>query len=365
VAAFQELERAFVEFAKGGVTRVVVFVDDLDRCLPVHALEVLESMKLFFDLPGFIFVVGLDEDVIERAIRVKFAESDEANVHSRSPQASLGREYVKKIFQVPYSLPPMIPQQLEELLESMYEGAYLGSDQLEDLRNRVGRYLQYVVIERRVNPREVKRFINAYTLQMLIRPDLDPDTVLALQVLAFRYEWVSLYKRIFLNSEAFVLALRAYRDDLAAGGLLSQFLIDQEDVPESIRVFFLSAEAEPLVSHRSLDVYLSSLTSTQAPSLEGETIDEFLGYLGATFDVSIHGGLTVEPEFYSRMLREMIFRIMVLRHNASMMDGAYLTRISTYLLEAQESMMAGDDDHFRHTADVVRNLALEFRRARS
>ena len=38
--------------------RFVVFIDDLDRCLPDKALQVLESMKLFFDLDGFVFVVG-------------------------------------------------------------------------------------------------------------------------------------------------------------------------------------------------------------------------------------------------------------------------------------------------------------------
>jgi predicted KAP-like P-loop ATPase len=68
VAAFDELSHAFAQFAAGGVTRVVVFVDDLDRCLPANALDVLESIKLFFDLSGFVFVVGLDEDVVERAV---------------------------------------------------------------------------------------------------------------------------------------------------------------------------------------------------------------------------------------------------------------------------------------------------------
>jgi predicted KAP-like P-loop ATPase len=41
------------------VAKIVIFVDDLDRCLPDNALDVIESMKLFFDLPGFVFVVGL------------------------------------------------------------------------------------------------------------------------------------------------------------------------------------------------------------------------------------------------------------------------------------------------------------------
>src|SRR5206468_10942273 len=60
-ASFRALQAAFEEFAGPDTDRrIVVFVDDLDRCLPESALQVLESMKLFFDLDGFVFVVGLD-----------------------------------------------------------------------------------------------------------------------------------------------------------------------------------------------------------------------------------------------------------------------------------------------------------------
>jgi len=60
-AAFKALGDSFKEFlGSGQPDRIVVFVDDLDRCLPQGALDVLEAMKLFFDLEGFVFVVGLD-----------------------------------------------------------------------------------------------------------------------------------------------------------------------------------------------------------------------------------------------------------------------------------------------------------------
>jgi KAP family P-loop domain len=273
VAAFQELERAFGDLSAGGVTRVVVFVDDLDRCLPGNALDVLESMKLFFDLPGFVFVVGLDEDVVERAIRAKFASLDDqaetGNVSPSEPGSMLtsqrlGREYVKKIFQLPYSLPAMKPQQLNQLLESMYSEVTFDDAQLDDLRSRVRPYLQYVAIEGRVNPREVKRFINAYTLQTLIRPELDPDTVLALQTVAFRYDWESLYDGILADSALFVDALRRYRRGEEAGdspfGDLSPRL---EVLPPNLASYLRSRHAEPLMRHQTLDVYLSSLQSTR------------------------------------------------------------------------------------------------------
>ena len=112
-----------------------------------------------------------------RAIRAKFAAQDEqagspdaASAPSATAGRRLGREYVKKIFQLSYSLPAMLPGQLDELLHSMYREASLGPAQLADLERLVRPYLSYVAVDRRVNPREVKRFVNAYTLQALVRP---------------------------------------------------------------------------------------------------------------------------------------------------------------------------------------------------
>ena len=219
VAAFQELQESFTHLAEAGINGIVVFVDDLDRCLPGNALDVLESMKLFFDLAGFIFVVGLDEDVIDRAVLAKFAietsshlaEGEQASAAMTSLTERLGREYAKKIFQVPYSLPAMLPQQLTELLESMYKEAGIEGEQLADLHDTVRPYVNLIAVERRVNPREVKRFINSYTLQTLIRSDLNPDVILSLQTLAFRRDWEDAYDAINADSELFIGALRSYR----------------------------------------------------------------------------------------------------------------------------------------------------------
>jgi predicted KAP-like P-loop ATPase len=39
--------------------RLVVFIDDLDRCLPEKTIEILEVIKLFLDVPKCIFVIGV------------------------------------------------------------------------------------------------------------------------------------------------------------------------------------------------------------------------------------------------------------------------------------------------------------------
>lgn len=272
VAAFQELSEAFSDFSKDGATKVVVFVDDLDRCLPSNALEVLESMKLFFDLPGFIFVVGLDENVIQKAVHTRFKDSPPPGPSSTTGgtgsaaafDGKLARDYVEKIFQVPYRLPPILAAQLDGLLKSMFKEADLSPQQLKDFEDKAAHHLQYVAIERRINPREVKRFLNTYTLQMLVRPDLDRNTVLTLQTLLFRHEWRSLYDAILTDSILFIDALNRYRqgDDLAFEDVAPNL----RSLPKDLGDYLRSDLVRPLSDRNSLDSlepYLSSLESTQ------------------------------------------------------------------------------------------------------
>jgi KAP family P-loop domain len=241
-AAFEELAQAVKEFSSD--IRVVVFVDDLDRCLSGKALEVLESMKLFFDIPGFIFVAGLDEDVVQEAIGARLFESDRAvsepstastgsSGAAPGPSAGrdrsngaatrqLGRDYLEKIFQVPYYLPRTTINGLGELLTSMYQRDFPGarSDEpclkyLELLKS----YLQYISVNGRINPRAVKRYLNACTLKMLTYDELEPSTtsqdcsariILALEVLNFRYEWRPVHEEILVEWMYFKVALNRF-----------------------------------------------------------------------------------------------------------------------------------------------------------
>jgi hypothetical protein len=264
VAAFEELHDSFAELASTGISRTVVFVDDLDRCLPAQALAALESMKMFFDLPGFIFVVGLDEDVIDRALKAKFFSLGGAVPPAASGIAGdlggqLGRDYAKRIFQVPYSMPVIHAQNLDSLLNSIYDEAELEEAQKADLQERVRPYLDLIIVHRKVNPKEVKRFINGYVLQTLIHPDLDPDIVLALQVIAFRDDWEVAYNAINGHPEIFLEALSRFRSgDRAA---LEDVLPDLQLIPADLSIYLNSDLAIPLTRVSSLDSYLSCMRS--------------------------------------------------------------------------------------------------------
>jgi hypothetical protein len=217
-------------------------------------------MKLFFDTKGFIFIVGLDERVVQSAVRTKFArQPDEEPDTDRQVE----REYLNKIFQLPYTLPKIPPAGLDELLAWLDKHGALGNEQRSDLNDRVKNYLNYVAKEGRINPREVKRYINAYTLQRMIYPDLEADTALALQTMGFRGDWERFYEDIVAaEPDVFVEILRSFR-----GGEDSAF----EDVWPEVGVlsmelsdFLRSTLTEKLAGENDLERYVSSLETTRS-----------------------------------------------------------------------------------------------------
>ena len=128
--------------------RFVFLVDDLDRCLPENTLKMLESMKLFLDVAGCSFVLAVDDDVVERGVEhhyrdylqrhdnhiymtlpceeTKEQESPkEPNItHPKQEHVILpitGSEYLEKMVQLPFRIPPIDTKDLKEFLQKRYE----------------------------------------------------------------------------------------------------------------------------------------------------------------------------------------------------------------------------------------------------
>jgi hypothetical protein len=66
------LENFRVELAKFAAAQdkpVVIFVDELDRCRPTFAVQLIERIKHFFDVPNIIFVLLLNREQLENSIK--------------------------------------------------------------------------------------------------------------------------------------------------------------------------------------------------------------------------------------------------------------------------------------------------------
>jgi predicted KAP-like P-loop ATPase len=89
-----------IENLIGNNKKLIIFVDDLDRCSIDNTLNVLESIKLLFNAKNTKFVVGADMKMLETAWALKHQHT-----LIESPYTHAGREHIDKIFQLTLSLP--------------------------------------------------------------------------------------------------------------------------------------------------------------------------------------------------------------------------------------------------------------------
>ncbi len=112
---------AIIQQARRGPRRFVVFVDDLDRCLPPRAIDLLEVVNQLLDHPGVVVVIMADMPAVAACADIKYkalAElSSPGGAGEGPPRAgTYGRLYVHKIVQLQFDLPPNTQGQLQGLL---------------------------------------------------------------------------------------------------------------------------------------------------------------------------------------------------------------------------------------------------------
>ncbi|MFC6160203.1 P-loop NTPase fold protein [Kribbella jiaozuonensis] len=100
--------------------RVVLYIDDLDRCAPSKVLEVLEAVHLLLALELFVVVVGVDPRWLERSLRHQYRELVTTGEPGTDPYLrAMPIEYLEKIFQIPLTLPAMEPTGYARLIASL------------------------------------------------------------------------------------------------------------------------------------------------------------------------------------------------------------------------------------------------------
>ena len=129
---------------KNGV--LVIFIDDLDRCAPKSIANVLESINLFFDQQGCIFVFGLDLHLISKAIELNYRD-----------YGLSGEEYLKKMVQIQFNLPDLRDTDIKTYFE-----------QELPLDDPLRPYIDLIITSSDRNPRKVKQSINSLKLMITL-----------------------------------------------------------------------------------------------------------------------------------------------------------------------------------------------------
>lgn len=178
--------------------RLIVLIDDLDRCLPETTISTLEAIRLFLFLENTAFVIAADDMMIKHAVKRHFEGIDDPK---------LVTNYFDKLIQLPIRVPPLGTQEVRGYMMLLFvETSTLPEPQKEALRVGVCKQLsqtwrgarvdrafmqslqpslppellaRFDVAERLApimtsaaeiagNPRLVKRFLNALSVRMTI-----------------------------------------------------------------------------------------------------------------------------------------------------------------------------------------------------
>ena len=99
------------------IERIVLYIDDLDRCTPDRVIEVLQAIHLLLAFPLFVVVVGVDSRWLLSSLEQQYARQVSADAAAkRSEMLSTPQDYLEKIFQIPFWIRPMRVETLRRFL---------------------------------------------------------------------------------------------------------------------------------------------------------------------------------------------------------------------------------------------------------
>ncbi|HEX3019252.1 MAG TPA: SUMF1/EgtB/PvdO family nonheme iron enzyme [Chitinispirillaceae bacterium] len=143
--AFERLEKC--AHAGNDSPRIVVFIDDLDRCFPDKAVALLEGIKLVLNQPGFSFVLGIHDVIIREFLKKKYSkECGIDGVHFE--------DYLDKIIQVKVPVPERDPDNMAGYIRTLLTEANV-VDQKD-----IPHLVSLLAESANRNPRSIVRLVN-------------------------------------------------------------------------------------------------------------------------------------------------------------------------------------------------------------
>lgn len=148
---FHEFQESFEELLEEtNIKKLIILIDDLDRCLPTVTIETLEAVRLFLFLKSTAFVIAADEAMIEYAVGSYFPDYPAEDNQSNGYQYS--KRYLEKLIQVPFRIPV-----LGKVESEMYTAMLMIGSALNDSDPNFNKVLE-IALDRMKKPWENNGF---------------------------------------------------------------------------------------------------------------------------------------------------------------------------------------------------------------
>lgn len=241
---------------------VVIFVDDLDRCMPERVIDTLEAIKLFLSVPNTAFVIGADERIIKHSISMHLQlHTFNNNSEYLQNTQQIVTDYIEKLIQIPYRIPKLSPSEIESYNNLLFSYSFLNREDfkkvyedylafrkndfysaysyghikekidfdseviLSNLINLSHNMSQMITSVLKGNPRQTKRFLNTFILRSKLAEvaQLEINIFVLIKLMLLEYFDTKLFKKL----NEFQSQNNGFFQELAI--LESIFIDNQED----------------------------------------------------------------------------------------------------------------------------------------
>jgi len=171
--------------------RIIIFIDDLDKCTQENAIKLLENINFVLDLKGLSFVLGVDRKIIENYLENRYI--NKFNLSNKNT----GKMYLDKMIQLPFYLPSYTGK-IPNLIDNLYSKDNNRNIVLEnDIKNVILSISSLEV----VTPRFIVRLINRIKVSSKIYMKLNPNSLLSkeniLSLFSISCTLEDLYKELY------------------------------------------------------------------------------------------------------------------------------------------------------------------------
>lgn len=202
-----QFERKFEEIVGDAkCTKLVIIIDNLDRCSDELVVDTLGAIKTFLEPKGkrkCIFVIPCDDAAIRQHIKATYMVLSNDVQSGRTPNPNqYADEYLRKFFNSPIRIDPFLPEEIEPYIEHLLGQMRLTQDMTAE---EVTTLVQMVGFLFRENPRQIKQFLNNLTSKYLlareresgsspqINPPISDKKLFLAKVTAIEFRFSSLY----------------------------------------------------------------------------------------------------------------------------------------------------------------------------
>ena len=334
-AQIQDIRKHFEETLTEMDVTLVVFIDDLDRCLPETTIATLEAIRLFLFLPRTAFIIAADDRMIRQAVRVHF--------HGAELDDNLVTNYFDKLVQVPLRVPPLGTQEVRAYLMLLFvENSGLEPEQCESIREQICQRLSDSWKGSRVDLQFMLSLFEdcpaALYANLQLADRLAPLMTTSRQIAGNP----RLIKR-FLNTLAIRLSIAQSQHIAVDEATLAKMLLFERCASEDAFVQLISSindgdEGKP-----------AFLENWERQALAGEEIDELPAAWTSSF---VKDWLALPPALSELDLRAVVY---VSREHMPIISS--VDQLSSEAAELLEGLMRLEDDTSPALADRLRSLS--------